>query len=58
MPKMLKYKKQIENDGILLEFSISNISIFFSKKKNHSFAEFFDKISDPNSRTTQILNFF
>jgi len=29
MPKMLKNKKEIENDGILLKFWISNISIFF-----------------------------
>jgi len=34
-----KNKKEIVNDGILLKFWISNISIFFGKKK-HSFAEF------------------
>jgi len=28
MPKMLKYKKEIVNDGILMKFCISNISIF------------------------------
>jgi len=28
MPKMLKNKKEIESDGILLKFWISNISIF------------------------------
>jgi len=32
MPKMLKNKKEIESNGILLKFLISNISIFFSKK--------------------------
>ena len=31
MPKMLKTKKKVENDRILLKFSISNISIL--KKK-------------------------
>jgi len=46
MPKMLKNKKEIENDGILLKFLISKISIFF-EKKNHSYAKFFDKILDP-----------
>jgi len=51
MPKMLKNKKEIENNGILMKFWISNISIFL--KKNHSFAEFFDKISDPYSKTKQ-----
>jgi len=34
-----------------LKFWISNISIFF-RKKNHSFAEFFDKILDPYNTTT------
>jgi len=32
MPKMLKNKKEIEIDEILLKFLISNISIFFFKK--------------------------
>jgi len=32
MPKILKNKKEIESDGILLKFWISNISIFFWKK--------------------------
>jgi len=32
MPKMFKNKSEVENDGILLKFSISNISIFFLKK--------------------------
>jgi len=32
MPKMLKTKKEIVNDRILLKFWISNISIFFGKK--------------------------
>jgi len=32
---------------------------FFTKKKNHSFAEFFDKILDPYNKTTQkFYNFF
>jgi len=35
-----------------VKFWISNISIFL-KNKNHSFAEFFDKISDPYKKTTQ-----
>jgi len=35
-----------------LKFWISNITIFF-KEKNHSFAEFFDKIFDPYNKTTQ-----
>jgi len=35
-----------------LKFWFSNISTFF-EKKNHSFAEFFDKISDPYNKTTQ-----
>jgi len=47
-----KNKKELVNDGILLKFWISNISIFF-EKKNHSFLEFFDKISDPYDKTTQ-----
>jgi len=35
------------------------ISHLFLKKKNYSFAEFFDKISDPYSKTTQkFYNFF
>jgi len=34
-----KKKKLIVNDGILLKFRISNITIFFLKK--YSFAEFF-----------------
>jgi len=29
------------------------ISQYFLKKKNHSFAEFFDKISDPYNKTIQ-----
>jgi len=29
------------------------ISQFFLKKKNHSFAEFFDKISNPYNKATQ-----
>jgi len=57
MPKMLKNKNEIVNDGILLKFWILNISIFF-EKKNHSFAEFFDKITDPYNKTKQILFFF
>jgi len=36
----------------VLKFWISNISISF-EKKNRSFAEFFDKISDPYNKTTQ-----
>jgi len=36
----------------VLKFWISNISIFF-EKKNHSFAEFLDKISDPYNKPTQ-----
>jgi len=32
MPKMLKNKKEQENDGVLLKFLISNISIFIGKK--------------------------
>jgi len=45
------------NDGILLKFWISNISFFL--KKNHSFAEVFDEISDPHNKTTQkFYNFF
>ena len=32
MPKMLKNKKEIVNNGILLKFSISIISIFLKKK--------------------------
>jgi len=36
----------------VFEFWISNISTFF-EKKNHSFAEFFYKILDPYSKTTQ-----
>jgi len=31
MPTMLKNKKEIVNDEILLKFSISNISILFEK---------------------------
>jgi len=53
MPKMLKNKKnnkEIVNDGILLKLWISNISITLKKK---SFAEFFDKISNPYNKTTQ-----
>jgi len=58
MPKMLNNKKEIVNVGILLKFFISNISIFFDRKK-YSFAEFFDKISDPYNKTTQkYLQFF
>jgi len=45
-------QKEIVNDGILLKFWISNISIFI-EKKNYSFAGFFDKISDPYNKTTQ-----
>jgi len=41
-----------------LKFWILDISIFF-EKKNHSFPEFFDKISDPYNKTTQkFYNFF
>jgi len=37
---------------------ILNISIFF-EKKNHSFAEFFDKMWDPYNKTTEkFYNFF
>jgi len=36
----------------VLKFWISNISIFFLKI-NHSFVEFFDKISDSYKKTTQ-----
>jgi len=50
--KFLKNKKEIVNDRILLKYWISNISIFF-EKKTHSFAEFFDKISDPYNKATQ-----
>jgi len=32
MPKMLKNKTEIVNDGIFLKFWISNISTFFEKK--------------------------
>jgi len=32
MPNILKNKKETVNDGILLKFWISNISIFFEKK--------------------------
>jgi len=32
MPKMLKNEKEIVNDGILLKFWISNISMFYEKK--------------------------
>jgi len=32
MPKMLKNKKEIVNDRILLKFWISNISTFLEKK--------------------------
>jgi len=32
MPKILKNKKEIENDKIFLKFLISNITIFFEKK--------------------------
>jgi len=40
-----------------LKFWISDISIL--KKKNYSFAEFFDKILDPHNKTTQkFYNFF
>jgi len=49
MPKMLKNKKEIVNNGILLKFSISNIAIFL--KKNHSFAKFFGETSDPYNKT-------
>jgi len=49
---MLKTKNEIVNAGILLKFWFSNISICF-EKKNHSFAEFFDKISDPYNKTTK-----
>jgi len=35
-----------------VKFWISNISNVL-KKKIHSFAEFFDKISDPYNKTTQ-----
>jgi len=51
MPKMLKNKKEIESNGILLKFLISNISIFF--QKNRSFAKLFDKFSDRYIKTTQ-----
>jgi len=40
------------NDGILLKFWISNISIFF-EKKTYNFAEFVDKTSDLYNKTTQ-----
>jgi len=53
MPKMLKNKKEIENDGILLKFLISNISISFQKK--NSFAKSFDKFSDPYNKPIQIF---
>jgi len=36
----------------VLKFWILNISIVF-EKKNHSFEEFFDKISDQYNKTTQ-----
>jgi len=42
MRKILKNKKEIESDGILLKFWISNISIFFLKK-NRSFPKLLDK---------------
>ena len=51
MSKMKKNKKEIVNDGILLKFWISNISIFL-KKKTYSFAEFVDKTSDLYNKTT------
>ena len=34
------------------------MSQFILKKKNHSFAEFLDKISDPYNKTTQKFYFF
>jgi len=49
---MIERKKEIVNVGILLKFWISYISIFF-EKKDHSFVEFFDKISDTYNKTTQ-----
>jgi len=52
MPKMLKKRKEIVNDEILLKLGISNISILF-EKKNNSFAEYLDKISDPYNKATQ-----
>jgi len=53
---MLKNKKEIVNYGILVKFWISNISNF--PKKNHNFAEFFDKILDPyNQKHKNFKNF-
>jgi len=51
MPKTLKNKIEIVKNGILLKFWISNISIFFIK--NHSFAEYVDKISDQKNKIPQ-----
>ena len=54
---MLKNKKEIVNYGILVKFWISNISNFL-EKKNHNFAKFFDKISDPyNKKHKNFKNF-
>jgi len=52
MPKMQKKRKEIVNDGISLKFCISNISNFFSKQIR-SFADIFQKISDPYKKTIQ-----
>jgi len=52
MPKIIKNKKEIVNDEILLKFWISYISNFF-QNKDHIFVEFFDKILDTYNKTTQ-----
>jgi len=52
---MLKHKKR---NSKRWNFGFQ-ISQFFLTKKNHSFAEFFDKISDLYNKITQKLyNFF
>ena len=49
---MLKTKKETLNDGICFEIlDFKYLNFFFSKK--NSFAEFFDKISDPYNKTPQ-----
>jgi len=45
------------NDGILLKFWISNISIYFEIKKPY-FCRIFYKISDPYNKTTQKFEIF
>jgi len=40
-----------------VKFWISNIK-FFEKKTNHSFAEFFDEISNPYNTTQKFSEFF